>query len=333
MKLFGQSSRTEAARWFARVRSGEIDSPTDKAWTDWMAADEAHAKAYEDLELTWELAEELRQRPEIQGLLKDLDQTLQQSPTARTRTRPFGLRMNWPLGLAACALLGICALATLFVVDRPVRADYATDVGEQKTVTLADNSVIALNTATHVQVTYSRSLRRVDLLAGEALFEVNKDSRRPFEVHALHGSTTAVGTEFDVHVTDAEAAVTVLKGTVRVKSTETAPPDKASLVSAGQATDYTAEGMMSVIRKADIDKVRAWQAKRILIADEALSDALNDYNRYIKVPITIGDPALASRHINGVFRIGDEEAFLNALKQGLHVSVVRTDSTTVLQPR
>lgn len=333
MKRFWQRKRSQAARWFVRVRSGAMDPATDKAWTDWMAADESHAKAYEDLELTWELTEELRSRPEIHALLDELDRTLNQAPLQRASITPFRLGMTWQAGLAACVVFAVCAVTLLFLRERPVTLDYATAVGEQKTVTLPDNSTLLLNTGTHAQVRYSNSLRRIDLLAGEALFDVTKDANRPFEVHALRGTTTAVGTEFDVRLSAATAAVSVLKGSVRVEATENAQAGNIAQLLLGEAVDYTAEGLTSAIRAADTNKVRAWQAKRILIADETLADALVDYNRYIKVPIVIGDPSLASRHINGVFRIGDEEAFINALKQGLHVSVTKTDSATVLRNR
>ena len=334
MKWFWQRNKSQAAQWFGRVRSGQIDSSSDAAWTEWMAADEAHTKAYENLELTWELTEEVRNRPTIQTLLRDLDRALSgTAQPARVKSGPFGLRITWQAGLATFAACMVCALAVIFFVDRPSTSEYATNIGEQKTVTLADNSTISLNTGTRVRVTYSRSLRRIDLLEGEALFEVTKDSKRPFEVHALHGSTTAVGTEFDVRLAGTTAAVSVLKGTVRVLATETPQNAMTAKISAGEAVDYSADGITSAIHKANIDKVRAWQAQRILIADESLAEALADYNRYTKSPITIGDPALASRHINGVFRIGDEAAFLNALQQGLHLTVTHTDSSIVLLPR
>jgi transmembrane sensor len=334
MKWFWQRSKSQAAQWFGRVRSGRIDSPSDAAWTEWMTADEAHTKAYENLELTWELAEEVRNRPTIQALLRDLDRGLSGTPQpARAKPGPFGLNITWQAGLATVVLCVVCVLAVVVVIDRPITAEYATNIGEQKTVTLADSSTIALNTGTRVRVTYSRSLRRIDLLEGEALFEVTKDTKRPFEVHALHGSATALGTEFDVCLTGTTAAVSVLKGTVKVLATEKPQNDMTAKISAGEAVDYSADGITSSIHKANVDKVRAWQAQRILIADESLAEALADYNRYTKIPITIGDPALASRHINGVFRIGDESAFLNALQQGLHLTVTHTDSSIVLLPR
>jgi transmembrane sensor len=176
-------------------------------------------------------------------------------------------------------------------------------------------------------------LRRIDLLAGEAAFAVIHDGDRPFEVHALRGATTAVGTEFDVQITGATATVSVLKGTVMVRPTEQTGAGTSTEVTAGQAVDYTEEGSTSAIHNADAGKVRGWLAQRIVFSDVTLADALADYNRYTKTPIVIGDPALEGRRINGVFRIGDQAAFINALEQGLHVRATPNGAGIVLQPR
>ena len=321
-----------AAEWFARVRSGRLDSPDDKAWDEWMSADARNAQSYESVELAWELTEELRDRPLIQGMLRDADLSLTQRRETPAKAWAFGLRPSWRMGAAAAALVLICAATAVFVATRPGVEVYATDVGQQRTVTLADNSTISLNTATQVRVSYSRALRRIEILNGEAAFSVTHDRDRPFEVHALRGTTTAVGTEFDVQILGAMTAVSVLQGTVTVRPTEGREDGNSTQISAGQAVEYK-DGATSAIRSADAGKVRGWLAQRIVFSNVALAEALADYNRYIKTPIVLGDPDLGVKRINGVFRMGDETAFLDALEQGLHLTATPTPTGTVLQPR
>ncbi len=79
--------------------------------------------------------------------------------------------------------------------------------------------------------------------------------------------------------------------------------------------------------------VRGWQAHRIVFTDMALSDALDEYNRYTKIPIVLGDKGLATRRINGVFRIDDQTSFITALEQGLHVAATPAEKSIVLKPR
>jgi transmembrane sensor len=317
-----------AAEWFARVRSDRLEPRDDETWDDWMSADERNAQSYENVELAWELAEELRDRPLIEGMLRDVDLSLTRRRAGPAQRRA-GAAKGW--AAAAAALVLICA-AAVFVATRPKVDVYATEVGQQRTVTLADNSTIALNTATQVRVRYSRALRRIEIVNGEAVFTVTHDAARPFEVHALRGTTTAVGTEFDVQISGETTAVSVLEGTVTVRPTEGRQDGGATQISAGQAVEYK-DGAASAIRAADAGKVRGWLAQRIVFSNVALAAALTDYNRYIKTPIVLGDPNLGAKHINGVFRMGDERAFLDALEQGLHLTATATPTGTVLQPR
>jgi transmembrane sensor len=325
-----------AAEWFARVRSGRLEPRDDEAWDEWMSADARNAQSYENVELAWELAEELRERPLIEGMLRDVElgSTRRGADSVRRRAgtaKSWAFGLTWRTGAAAAALVLICAGA-VFVATRPNVDVYATEVGQQRTVTLADKSTIALNTATQVRVRYSRALRRIDIVNGEAVFTVTHDANRPFEVHALRGTTTAVGTEFDVQISGETTAVSVLEGTVTVRPTEGREDGGATQISAGQAVEYK-DGAASAIRAADAGKVRGWLAQRIVFSNVALTEALTDYNRYIKTPIVLGDPNLGAKRINGVFRMGDERAFLDALEQGLHLTATATPTGTVLQPR
>jgi transmembrane sensor len=329
MRLFWRQRRVPqtASAWFALIRSGRIGSKLDQTWSSWMAADPDHQKTYEDQELAWELAAELRDRPGIQALLQDVDQVLRQHRAAGSKTRARGFRLYWQTGIAAVVMA--VGVSTYFLMNRVSVSEYTTATGEQRVVTLADDSTATLNTGTRIRVLYSRAVRRVELLEGEALFSVSHDSARRFEVRALQGVTIAVGTQFDVQVEDADAAVSVLEGTVTVSANENVR--RGETVSAGQAINYTRDGTASTIRPADTGRIRGWQAQRIVFSDVALTEALREYNRYIKVPIVLGNPSLATRRINGVFRIGDEDAFLGSLQQALHVKVSRTDAQTVLQ--
>ena len=59
---------SSAAEWYLRIREGEIDSATDLAFSEWMK-DEAHQRSFEEVELAWTLAEEVRSESSIQSLL------------------------------------------------------------------------------------------------------------------------------------------------------------------------------------------------------------------------------------------------------------------------
>jgi transmembrane sensor len=307
-----------AAEWFAQARSGEVDPARQQSWLKWID-DPGHQQAYENCELAWELSGELRSSPAIAALLAA-------APTARARWRvPV-----WQVGLAA-SLLAVGVFGWRFLAA-PTTTQYSTAVGEQRTVVLADGSTVLLNTDSDLRVQLSPRVRRVELARGEALFSVSHDPGRPFEVHALQGVTTAVGTQFDVELTRGGAAISVLEGTVTVGGSGHAAALPPVAVSAGSGIGYSQEGAVSQLRPAEVNRIEGWRTHRMVFNDVALDTAVAEYNRYSRRPIVLGNPALGSRHINGVFHIGDEAAFLSALEQGLHLKATRGDSQTVLQP-
>ena len=319
----------KAADWFAQVRSGAIDAAGEQAWLQWIE-DDAHQKSYEHCELAWELSAELRNTPTLTALLGDADLLVAQRRAARAAARPTWRVSSWQLGLAA-SVIALGAFAWLFF-SRPTLAVYSTAVGEQHTVMLADGSSVVLNTDSLMRVEFSRHLRHIELVRGEALFNVSHDPARPFAVHALQGVTTAVGTQFDVEITRSGAAVSVLEGTVTVGGGGTAASVPVVAVSAGSGIGYTPTGAVSDLRPAEVNRIQGWRTQRMVFNDIPLETALAEYNRYTHTPIVLSNPALGLRHINGVFHIGDEAAFLSAMEQGLHLKAAKGDAQTVLQP-
>ncbi len=296
----------------------------------WIDADEKHEEAYAARELAWEFAADLSDTASIDALLKEADARVENSRRPRSPRQVFRLLLSWQAGVAASILA--VGFSTFLVLsrDRVAVSEYATAVGEQRTVTLENQSTVTLNTATKIRVLYSRATRSIEVVDGEALFEVGKDPARPFEVHAQQGVTTALGTQFDVQVDGAAVEVSVLEGTVAVAADETGKGGTPIPVSEGQSVDYSRGGSVSAPRAADSASILGWKARRIVFNDVPLSSALQKYNRYIQVPIVLGSPELADRHINGVFRIGDEDAFLGALQRGMHLKATQTSTQTVL---
>ena len=318
----------KAADWFAQARSGAIDPAGEQAWLQWIE-DDTHQQSYEHCELAWELSAELRNTPTLTALLGEADSLVAQRRAARAAARPTWRVRSWQLGLAA-SVIALGAFAWLFF-SRPTLTEYSTAVGEQHTVMLADGSSVVLNTDSLMRVEFSRHLRHIELVRGEALFNVSHDPTRPFAVHALQGVTTAVGTQFDVEITRSGAAVSVLEGTVTVGG-GTAASVPVVAVSAGSGVGYTPTGAVSDLRPAEVNRIQGWRTQHIVFNDLPLDTALAEYNRYTHTPIVLSNPALGSRHINGVFHIGDEAAFLSAMEQGLHLKATKGDAQTVLQP-
>ena len=74
---------------------------------------------------------------------------------------------------------------------------------------LPDGSIVELDAQSEIAVNFEPSVRRVELVRGEALFKVQKDPNRPFIVRAGGVEVRAVGTAFDVRLGSAAVEVFV----------------------------------------------------------------------------------------------------------------------------
>jgi len=89
-----------------------------------------------------------------------------------------------------------------------------------KKVLLSDGSIIWLkpNSSLKYPKKFKKRAERIVSLTGEALFEIEKDSTRPFLVHSGELTTTVLGTSFNINATSDIIEVVVLTGKVSVTS-------------------------------------------------------------------------------------------------------------------
>lgn len=238
------SLREAAARWHGRLNAGGRGrghgggtaaggsaTPADReAFARWLAESPAHAEAYAAIERAWTLAREQAEHPQILAL--------RQEAALRLTRRSVRRRPGWPRALAASVallalgMLGVSAWQSYdpeapvqSVAAAPVRLydrlrgieRYRTAVGERLNVALEDGSLVMLNTRTELRVAFTDGERKVELLRGQALFEVAKNAGRPFVVEAGNRRFVAVGTAFDVRVDPTRVQITMLEGKVKVE--------------------------------------------------------------------------------------------------------------------
>ncbi|MCZ7166857.1 FecR domain-containing protein, partial [Salmonella enterica] len=87
-----------------------------------------------------------------------------------------------------------------------LRADYRTEVGEQRQVLLSQGVSLELNTQTRI----SRVGQGIELLEGEV--EVLAQLAQPLKVQAGEGWVTAAQARFNVRNTDRNVCVTCIEG-------------------------------------------------------------------------------------------------------------------------
>jgi transmembrane sensor len=235
------------------------------------------------------------------------------------------------LALAACLALFV-ALGGHF--PGVLIADHETAAGAQERVNLPDGSVVYLNTDTALRVAFAAQERRIELLYGEALFQVAPDKSRPFRVSAGGGVAEAVGTAFSVRIGTPEdggrTRVTVTEGVVRVAS-PSAAEETALRLKVGQQTSFLHGGAPEAIRAVSARDALAWRRGTIRIDDLPLDAAVAELDRYLpgRVVMFAGETGLEK--VSGAFDIDKVPAALQGLAatHGLKVTSVSSYLTIV----
>lgn len=244
--------------------------------------------------------------------------------------RPERKSVQWPVAAAiACVCVLVGSIAGRSQLEQWLAPEYVTAVGEQRSITLEDGSVVELNSQSRLRAQFKADLRAIELLDGEAIFRVSKDPHRPFRVRTGATDIVAVGTAFNVKASDSRTVVTVLEGRVRVNQRDAAERSAAATDQAISEFEL-AVGDQLIVAKAqpairvslrDTEKVTSWTERRLIFEDTPLSAAVAEFARYSSRQIRIGDPAIGERKINGVFDATDPASLAEFLKADETLSV------------
>ncbi|MBD3585222.1 hypothetical protein HHX48_05700 [Salinimonas sp. HHU 13199] len=331
----------QASLWISRIDRG-LSEDEKKALTQWLNASQGHRRILFELAGTWDDMSVLSE-------LQSLNPAMSARPTKSVRRHLYRSRHAIA---ASFVVLGLCL--TLFGITpwltndatRPAHAvqRVATAIGEQRDIKLADGTLVQLNTNSIIQADFSGNVRRVTLKQGEAHFTVAHDHYRPFIVQAANNTVTAIGTAFNMQLTDEDGfELVVTEGKVLVRdllSTEQASDatalinpdiqhDKKLLVSGEKAT---VKGDISARLKLKPDVMQqdlAWQQGMIVFTGEPLDVALKEIGRYTPVTFKITDESLLDKRVAGYFKVGDISGLLAALKNSFNIVHKRGDGLVI----
>ncbi|MBL8270846.1 FecR family protein [Steroidobacter sp.] len=309
--LFDQQA--EAAVWLARLRGPQRDASVERGLRRWLREDPGNALAFDELTRRLEVVERLKTR------------TL----PARWRVAQPASRVSWRPVLSGVAAALTAVMVFGFIYLR--QAGVATSVGEQRTMALEDGSRIYLNTASRVRVSYDDGSRRVELMSGEALFEVAKDASRPFVVAVADRTVTALGTTFVVRRSDAQVSVTLMEGKVRVASTSSEVTGS-TVLAPGDRLTIPADATPAVDHPA-MEAVTAWRRGLVALDGMSLSHAVQEMNRYSQTRLIIEQAEAQQLPVGGSFRIGDSASFAAAVAATYGLQVERRDDDIVIAGR
>lgn len=327
----------EASLWIERLDEGLTEAETSELQA-WMAASPENQAVLLKMARLWDKMDTLSRLstlfPEELGVVR---------------------RRRWPRYAAAAALMLAVAVAWVGVSDTPTalvdevlvqtrgESVYETAIGEHATVALADGTELVLNTDSRIRVRYGARYRLLVLEAGEVHVQVAEDPNRPLSVIAAGNIVQAVGTAFNVEITnDRHIELVVTEGQVRVglqaatavSDSMTRPvvlPDTAPIVAAGEEVFLgQAEPEVTPVSEEEIEVRLSWRTGNLIFSGESLEETVAEVERYTSVEFTIVDEELKQIRVSGVFRVGDIDGMLAALRENLDIDHERVGDDRVL---
>jgi len=351
----------QARQWLIRLDRDQPPSEQEQAeLRQWAATSPAHQAELKRISAFWNEANSLTElwtpayesasiwvlttraiSSQLRQLIQPLRQWHSSAPAASYSA------------MAASAVVAIALALSLSLVPPSPSASnglYVSAIGELQQISLADGSLVQLNTDSQIQVDFSHNQRKIRLLRGEAHFDVSHNPDWPFEVYADQGMVKAVGTAFAVRLNPDSIKVVVNEGRVDLASviapaparalaidpasepTQPAPQrhstQKIASLNLGQSAEFSrstvpqrtaassaSQQLKTLNRLAhpELERQLAWRTGYLVFEGDSLSSVVAEINRYTTMHIEIADPALADIRVGGRFKVGELDAIFDVL--------------------
>ncbi|WP_162894661.1 FecR family protein [Rhizobium terrae] len=297
-----ESILEEAMDWFLRLRESSRMVVVEREFGLWLNRSPAHREAWLKACKTWELM------GETTPVHEDLWRSTTQMKMLAVRRRRRVWSVGTALALAACLVLALAGPSLLLAY----RADFRTVTAELRKITLEDGSVVELGPASAIDTEFENGMRHVELLAGEAFFDVKRDPSRPFVVTAGGVKVTVLGTAFDVHMKPDDTTVELVRGLVGLSVDGTS---HAFELSPGDSVSINRGSGQISRRKLAPEDMAAWRSGRLFVNDVTIASVVEELQRYHAAWISVPSSELANRRVTGLYSLSDPDRALEALVQ------------------
>ncbi len=299
-------------------------SPSDgtrAAFDAWRRMSPAHAAAYARVASAHDEARALAAEAPLLTLRHEtLARTMLVRKTSRAKPRALA---------GAVLLLAVAPLAAYGIETwgrsgpaRVIGQTFHTGVGQKADVTLPDGSVVTLDTASKLEVRFTRGERRV-VLDGQGWFRL-KRSARPFLISAGGHSFTTEQGSFDLRADTGEVRAFAAEGLLTL-----AGESSSVMLEPGHMLEVKGNDVLihSVSNPATLI---AWRQGLLQLDDVPLAEAAGELNRYRRRPIRIADNHAAGLRVSGTFQTAETPAFVDALTAGFPVRVKQDTNESII---
>ena len=314
----------QASQWLIEINSPDCSAETKKRFEHWLFESERHQMAFEKALTIWE---QLPASQVLQSHAHKLNKAQEQSTERGTNPGFFDFWKWSPI--AAC--FALCALLIVFWPFSPQphfsSQVYRTAVGEIKSFTLTDGSVVTLGGKSVLVSNYSQEVRRTRLDSGEAYFDIVAAPSRPFVVETGDTQIKVLGTEFEVRKQTDRLQLSVAQGKVEITDSQGLYRGTQSRhqLTAGQWIRYHNSTGLGDVEQISTDIIANWREQRFDFEDAPLSQIVERLNLYYPPGVVLLSDTQTEK-VTASFSLTQLEAFLSGLAATYPVRVEQDEA-------
>lgn len=311
----------------------EASTEESLAVKSWIGASKENKKYFDDFCWVWKKSKEIANAEEV-----DVDEAWERFKKNRESKlfKPRGglrfLSSPWAkVAASVVLLLGVVAIVFSFLPHFG-KALYSrvdlTSLEESKEEILLDGSQLTLNK--HTRLSYRQRFlgddRFVELIEGEAYFEVQENPQKPFIIAVNEVEVKVLGTSFNIKKDEGKTIIIVDEGLVQVSTGK----EKLFLTKNEKATIFTED---ETIRKEPSENqlFKYYVNKEFVATDMALEELVEGLNEAYGSKIELVSERARSLSITTTLPFGPLEDNLEIIGQTLGVSISQKEDVIIIE--
>ena len=303
--------------------AGEISSEESNELELLLASNQSYQQEYKSLNTYFQKDETPDERIDLVFNRIKSKIIVPQGAENISNVRSIKPKQNFKVWFQIAAVF-VVAISGFFIYKNFISADRLQSINtlaaEKKNITLADGTLVTLNSVTQLKYPASfKGDKREVYLSGEAFFDVKKDAKHPFIIHTDKIQVKVLGTAFNVkaYKNDNFTETTLIRGRVEISINDnkdtpfilmpnekfvfTNKDNKASL---SKLTYFSANDLNSIIETS-------WLNHELIFKNNDFVSISKLFERWYGVKVVFKDEALKSFKFTGKFK---EESITDALK-------------------
>ena len=248
--------------------------------------------------------------------------------------RPPINKLKLSLRLAAFAASLFLGVALAFVAQNYMQSEQVITTGASQWhhMTLPDGTAVHIDARSRVEVAYTDKERIVHVYEGSAVFDVAKDSKRPFIARTHLIDALALGTRFGVSL-DPGVTTTVSEGVVRITGRGKSD-GKAMMLKAGEELLVSNSALISPqFAHVDAERKLQWATSGVLVLSGlTVSQGVEQLNRRNRTQIVVESAALGARVVEfASVKVDSPETYAKLVAQESGITMILDKENGVIR--